>query len=238
MTYLASELISNAYYDSGIVSRELETVSGQQAQDGLAYLNQVLDEPRINSGLVPYESTYQFNGVVGQEQYSVSNLVKIDTAVFYIGSVRYPMVQSHRNDYFGSGRVENINSLPYSYFVERTLGGSDIYLYFKPDSTYLFEIHGSFSPTSVTLVTDLDLVYDKYFQTFLHFLLMERLCAGYNIPMPIEASRQLAKYYDLVKNSSKKLDMRMKKTSSLSQGNTLNYGQVNLGRGFTVRRGL
>ena len=42
MAYTTNQLISGAYYASGVVSREFETVSGAQIGDGLEWLNNII----------------------------------------------------------------------------------------------------------------------------------------------------------------------------------------------------
>jgi len=79
------------------------------------------------------------------------------------------MMDMSRKDYFAGPRVDNINSLPYSYRVERELGGSRIYLYFKPESNYVMKISGKYALTDVALNTDLSLLYDTYYIEYLRY---------------------------------------------------------------------
>ncbi len=151
----ANQLITGAYYSSGIVSREFETVSGSQISDGLLWLNEIIAEKRVDDGMLPYEDTYNFNSQVGVEKYFIPNLIEIDTIVFYLQNVRYSMAYTKRNQYFGSTRVENIDSLPNQWYWERQPGGGNLYIYFKPDKNYPIEIHGSFGLNSVTEFEDL-----------------------------------------------------------------------------------
>lgn len=155
MSYTTLQLITGAYYASGIVSRDFESVSGAQAADALQWLNDIITETNVAQGMIPYETTYTFNGIIGQEKYFIPGLVNVDTLVFYLDSVRYSMQYDKRNAYFGSPRVENINSLPTDWYAERTLGGTNIYLYFKPDKQYPIELHGSFELPKVTQFQDL-----------------------------------------------------------------------------------
>lgn len=155
MAYTTTELITGAYYAAGIVSREFETTSGTQQADGLIWLNNIITETNVADGMIPYETTYNFNAVVGQEKYFVPGLVGIDTLVFYLDTVRFSMQYEKRNNYFGSPRVENINSLPFNWYFERCLGGGNIYIYFKPDQAYPIEIHGYFELASVSVGQDL-----------------------------------------------------------------------------------
>jgi len=155
MVYTTNQLISDAYYASGIVSREFETVSGQQVSDGLFWLNEVLADKRVNHGMVPYETKYSFTVIPGVETYFIPKIVHLDTVVFFLDSVRYAMVYSQRNQYFGSPRVENIQSLPFEWYFERHVNGGNLHIYFKPDRTYPFEVHGIFDFDDVSLGQDL-----------------------------------------------------------------------------------
>ena len=157
MTYTANDLISSSYYASGVVSREFETVSGGQASDGLQWLNDILSEKTIDLSLIPYETTYSFNSVRGQEVYYIPNLSQISTITFFKDTVRYALTFEKRNQYFGSSRVGSINSLPFEWYFERQTGGGKLYIYFSPDQVYPIEIHGIFRLQNVTKGQDLSL---------------------------------------------------------------------------------
>src|ERR1700679_2338430 len=110
MAYTALELITNAYYLSGIVSRQLQTVSGQQISDGLYLLNALLAVKTADKRLIPYYTTYS------------QNLIEIETMSFNLNNVRYAMNNVPRRKYFGQPRVNNIDTLPFSWHMERALG--------------------------------------------------------------------------------------------------------------------
>ena len=134
MAYTVTDLITRAFYLSQVVSRELEEVSGQQISDGLIWLNALLSLKSAHSRLIPYYTEYQFNAVIGQEVYFVPELVQPETLTFNIGPVRYSTQPVPRRAYQGSGRVDNITSLPFNWNFERTLGGANISLVFSPRS--------------------------------------------------------------------------------------------------------
>ena len=156
MSYSVTQLITNAYYASGIVSREFETVSGSQVNDGLQFLNDILADKTIEKDMIPYFTKYEFFGVAGQEQYFIPNLEQLETLTFFINNVRYQMREIDRKSYFGSSRANNINSLPFNWHLERCLGGANIYLYFFPQTNYPIEAWGSFRLSSVVLNQDLN----------------------------------------------------------------------------------
>ena len=97
MAYNTNQLISGAYYAAGIVSREFETVSGSQMTDGLTWLNNIITEKSVNSGMIPYETTYNANFVIGQESYYIPNLIQVDTLTFFLENVRYAKKYEKRN---------------------------------------------------------------------------------------------------------------------------------------------
>lgn len=152
MTYTVTNLITDAYTDSSVVSKQFETVQGYQLNDGLLWLNQLLADKAMDTGDIPYiTQQYSFNGVVGQEMYFIPNLASIDALVFYIGSVRYQMNYVDRVKYFGSPRANNINALPVSYTYERVYGGANIWVYFWPQQAFTFNITGNFFISNVSL---------------------------------------------------------------------------------------
>ncbi len=156
MAYPVSSVISEAYFDAGVVARQFEELQGYQLNDGLNWLNQILGDRAMNTGDIPYiTQQYPLYGVVGQETYFVPNLISIDAMVFYIGSVRYQMQYVDRIKYFGQPRANNINALPVSYTYERVPGGCNVWVYFWPQSPFLFNITGNFFLQNVSLGQDL-----------------------------------------------------------------------------------
>ena len=115
MAYTVAQLVNTSYYLAGIVSRQFESVEGQQLQEGVDVLNDILADMTVDDGMIPYMTNSTFTGVVGQEAYPITDLISVDTLVFYLDNVRYEMIPLSRDKYFGTGRVENINSLPYNY---------------------------------------------------------------------------------------------------------------------------
>ncbi len=233
MAYTVTKLITDAYYASGIVSREFETINGSQLQDGFNFLNDVLADKAIEKDMIPYYTKYEFTAVIGQEQYFVPNLESLDTLVFFINNVRYQMAPIDRIGFFGSSRA-NINSLPFNWHMERTLGGANIYLYFFPDREYPLEAWGLFRLLEVTLNQDLSLTLDRFYLNYLKFCLAERLCSEFNFVVPAGVDKQLKQYQMWIQAKSAPMDLSMQKVSTLNGQTTLNYGQINLGKGWTI----
>ena len=232
MAYTTLQLINNAYYESGIVSRQFETVGGQQATDGLQFLNDIIEDKAIDKSLVPYYKELDFNAVTGQESYFIPNLIEIDTFVFFINTVRYQTQPMLRREYFGTSRANDIQSLPGSWHLERQFGGATLFIYFLPDQNFPLTIWGKFRLAEVAINQDLSLTLDRFYINYLKYELAVRLCAEYNYNVPPGVMRQYMKYEDLIAKRSGPLDMRIQKLSSLQRRGGVNYGQVNLGHGW------
>jgi hypothetical protein len=232
MAYTTLQLINNAYYEAGIVSREFETVSGQQATDGLQFLNDLIDDKTVDNGLIPYYLEYDFTAVIGQEKYFIPNLINIDTFVFYINTVRYQTQNRGRREYFGTSRANNIQSLPGSWHLERCFGGANLYIYFLPDQNFPLTIWGQFRLSEVTINQDLSLTLDRFYINYLKFDLATRLCAEYNYSVPPGVAKALNKYTIDISKKSGPMDLNIQKLSSLQRRGSINYGQVNLGHGW------
>jgi hypothetical protein len=184
MAYTALQLITRAYYLSQIVSRELQVVSGSQVTDGLYLLNAILDSKGSDLREIPYYTEYFFDTVQGQELYYIPGLTSVDSMTFNIGPVRYAMNEETRVGYFGQYRIDNVQSLPFQYRMERTLGGMNVYMYFVPADVYQMKIWGKFELSEVTLQTDLSLSLDLYYIEFLRHELAMYLANEYGATLP------------------------------------------------------
>lgn len=231
MAYTVTELINRAFYLSQVVSRELQTVTGQQFEDGLVWLNAILSLKSAYSRVIPYFQQYEFTAVVGQEEYFVPNLVQAETLTFNIGPVRYSTMPMSRRAYFGSGRVDDITSLPFNWHFERVLGGSNVFLYFLPDAAYPVKIWGKFGFDNVTLNQNLLLIFDEYYIDYLRYRLAMRICSEYGIPMQQQALAEMAELEEAMTDVSPP-DLTLTKISSLQGSSALNWGDINIGRGW------
>jgi len=232
MAFTARELISKAYYLSQVVARDAETVSGSQIIDGLYLLNALLDVKGGDLRLIPYWTPYSFPSVVGQEVYFIPNLLSIEQLTFNLGPVQFPMGKISRADYFGGGKIDNIQALPFNWHPERTLGGMNIYLYFTTAGIYTMKLIGKFGLTEVGLDDDLLLVYDKYYIEYLRFALAEYIAIDYTLEFPPQSLRKLNEIRKKLMDTSA-TDFTMRKVSTLQTGSSLTWAQINFGKGFT-----
>lgn len=231
MSYTARQLVTRSWYLSGIVARRLQSVTGDQATDGLFLLNALLEWKSIQIDLIPYWTYYEFPAVVGQEQYFIPNLFAVESLTFNIDSVRYPTDFTTRTAYFGTGRVDNIDSLPSNWYFNRSLGGGSIYMYFKPQGEYPIKIMGKFGLTNVDLDTDMLTVYDPSYLEYLRYALAQYMCSEYGIMMNPE-SKEILKSLSRTLMDVSPPDLSIRKTSILTVGTGINFGDVNIGKGW------
>lgn len=231
MAYTALQLITRAYYLSQVVSRSLQTVSGDQITDGLYLLNADLDYKSTDLRLIPYFTRTTFNTVQGQEMYFIPNLLYVDSLTFNIGSVRYSLIENTRREYFAGPRVDNIQSLPYSYRIERCLDGSNIFLYFIPEAVYVMQLSAKYALTEVTLTTDLSLIFDQFYIEWLRYSLAVRICEEWGATVP-DATR--AKYMEMTKKLMEVSppDLSIQKREYFGSSAVWDWQTINLYKGF------
>jgi hypothetical protein len=231
MSYTARQLVTRSWFLSGIVARRLQGVTGDQATDGLYLLNALLDWKSIQIDLIPYWTRYEFPAEHGREKYFIPNLYAIESLTFNIGPVRYPVDFITRSNYFGSARIDNISSLPSSWYFNRSQGGGSIYLYFKPQANYPIKITGKFGLTNVTLDTDLLCVYDPSYIEYLRYALARYMASEYGILFNPESAKILKEIERQLMDVSPP-DLSIKKSSILTEMAGINFGDINLGHGF------
>lgn len=232
MVYLASQLIVKAWRTTGIVSADIgNQPTSRQMVDGLDLLNELLSEINIDGELLPYTIETTFPAVIGQESYLVPNLIQWQAVTFNNQTIRYSMQNVGRSDYFGTDRPDNITSLMYQFHVERTIGGSKLYLYFVPSQAFPINIVGLFGFASVTDATDMSLVYDTYYLKYLRLKLGEAMCNYYTLAFPQGSMKALAMIDGKIKNLNVP-DLTVKSLNALGDDSYINYAQANIGRGW------
>lgn len=258
MTYTALQLITRSWFLSGIVARNLQFVSGDQATEGLQLLNDLLNFKQIETDLVPYYQYITFPCVPSQEFYYLPYVSMIESMTFNLDVVRYPMSATSRTNYFGSARVDNISTLPFSYNYDRGMGGGNLAMYFLPDSTYQIKAKVKLFLVDVELNTDLTNItesftnpnnipyftpytflnnsnqgYDTAYIEYLRYSLAEMMCSEYGIMFNPESKAKLISYQRKLMYESPP-DLTMMKAGILSSDRTpvLNWGFVNLARGW------
>lgn len=229
----ARELITRAYYLSGVVARELETVSGPQISDGLMLLNGLLSEKSGTGKYLPYYTHTQIPSETGEQLYEVDNLVILDELTFNIGPVRYEMKRDTRYRFWGTAKIDNIEALPFHYYSERVLNKMKIYVYFKPENEVdYFTATGRYALTNVSLDDDMSDMLDGFYLLYLQFLLAEYICLWNSLTFAPEKKARLAEL-DSKCVDVNQIDFTVRKISTFQKRPAMSYAQVNIGHGWT-----
>ena len=237
MAYTTQELITQAWYTSGIVARDLQTLTDGQLEDGLNQLNDLLAMKAADLGLIPYYQVVNGNFIAGQEIYFIPNLTHIESLTFYLespdltNSVRYSMREVTREEYFATGRVEHIETLPYQWHLERVYGGANLYIYYPPQLNYPYQLVGKYELNSTVLNQDLSLIYDRFYLVYLRYALAEYLCEWYNVIFPPKSEMKLRSIENSIRDTSP-MDLTMRKLEYFPTQTGLSYAQANIGKGF------
>lgn len=233
MVYTVQELISGAYYKSGIVANEFQTVSGSQQARALKELNKALSLKTVQKYFIPYYTEFSFPGVVGQEEYTIANLVNVSTLTFVLNNTRFTVYPRSRDKYFGSTRANNVQTLPYWYHFERQFGGGNIYLYFLPNEAYQFTLWGKFRLASVAFNDDLELTHELFYIDYLENVLAKRLCNEFNFAVPVGVTDSIKEMESAFKDQMSPLDLTCNKTSTLTKRDGIDaYVEGNLAEGW------
>lgn len=191
---IVAALINDAYYYSGITSFEFETVSRSQSDAGLRLLNDLLSEKSISAAMIPYSSHTELTTQVGVAEYEVDNLVELQVLTFNDGTTRWPLVRDMQRAFFGSFRIDDIQSLLSHFYAERQKNKTIIYLYFLPNKEYTLNITGKYKLSSVVLDTDLSPIFDDFYTSYLKILLAIRLCMFMQVTPSPDLKKQLFEF--------------------------------------------
>jgi hypothetical protein len=249
MAYLAQTLITRSWYLSGIVARNLQFVTGDQINDGLMLLNALLDFKQIEIDLIPYWTYIEIPCVPGQEFYFLPNVAAVESVTFNLDVVRYPMNSVTRSIYYGSPRVDNISTLPFSYNYNRSLGGGNLALYFLPSQNFPLKLMVKIFLVDVSLSTDLTNIataglpytfinsanqgYDTSYIEYLRYELANYMADEYGVSLTPSNMARLAEYRRMLMDVEPP-DLSIMKASILNsdQAGIMTWGFVNLGRGW------
>lgn len=247
MAYLAQQLITASWYLSGIVSRNGQTVTGDQINIGLQLLNALLDFKQIETDLIPYYQYIEMPAVPSQEYYFLPYVASVESVTFNIDVVRYPMTNTSRSKYYGSSRVDNIYTLPFNWNYNRALGGGNLALYFIPDQNYPLKMMVKIFLFDVTLQQDLTNIseeglpytfinnsnqgLDTSYIEYLRYELANFMCSEYGVTFNPQSQKKLDQYRRKLMYVEPP-DLTMNKLSILTEGQGYNWGDVNIGHGW------
>ncbi len=236
MAYSVNKLITNAFYLSKVRSKDFQTVGGDDITVGLDLLNEILSETSINTKMIPYYKQYTTAAVIGQELYFIPYLVEPFSLTFNDTTVRYATTQLSRREYHSTTRIDGVIALPFNVSFERTIGGCNMYVQFLPADTYPFKIWGKFALSALTmgdLPDDLLTTYDLFYIRYLRYLLAQEICNYYGVPFNLEL-KAVSDRIAANLNDMNPIDLTTRKLDLYDDKNSINWAQVNLGKGFTT----
>lgn len=184
MPYTVIELITKAWNLSGIVAAQAETVSGDQLKDGLDHFNDFLALQNANARMIPYTHVEHLTCIPNSEELFVKHLLTVDALTLHEEEPRSYALQTlpliGRKEYFTHDYPSFLR--PRFYHLEKTKGGSLLFLSPTPDKAYLLKLVGRFSLTEVHYNDDLSIFYDRDYLLYLRYGLADYLCDLYNHP--------------------------------------------------------
>lgn len=234
MSVTVTRLITMAYNKAVITALNYQPLSADQLDIGLYAFNEVLARILIDPAIVPYWKSYDLTLVGGQEDYEIPYLIDVQTFVFYLNSVRYPIIPADFRQYWGSPKAVNVQTLPGYFTIKRILGGSMVSVSPSPNQDYQALIWGSFGLTEATLNQNLSETYDQYYITYLTDLTARELCVHFGVEVPQQLASHLLQYDELIRKRSQPLDLTNNVISVFNPTTDINYAFVNCGDGYTV----
>ncbi|WP_342227839.1 hypothetical protein [Rickettsiella endosymbiont of Rhagonycha lignosa] len=184
MSCTVTEIITKAWNLSGIVAAQAETVSGDQLSDGLEHLNDFLALQNANARMIPYTRVQQLTCVAHSEELFVQHLLSLDSLTLSEEKPSCYLLQSlpllGRKQYFNQD--SSLFLRPRFYHLEKTKGGSLLFLSPTPDKTYSLKLVGKFGLTEVNPNDDLSAIFDRDYLLYLRYGLADYLCDLYNHP--------------------------------------------------------
>lgn len=224
-------LIAEAYYLSGVLSRKFEQPSGGEISDGLVRLNDILAEKAYEPRAIPFRSSATLNCVAGQEEYLFNNFTEIESLVYFLGTVRIPLILDSFGEYFNTPRVESVRSIPSHYYAEKEIGRIRVYLYFSPAENYQLLARGKQFLTNLALDTDLDTILDDAYQSYLKYELAIRLAQFNKAPLPGDLIPTRDRLQQLIFDRNP-VDVRPVKNLALTRGGGMNWAVINISKGW------
>lgn len=197
------EVINEAFFKAQIYGQDYETLDPCELKKGLTNLQYVIAEKNSDDSTNPYYQTIEFSIAAGTPSIFIDNLIGVSTITFLLNStLRYPVTMKSRKEFEGSFRAENIQTIPYTGFMERGVGGATIYFYPFPQQAYTFKLVGKFGLEQVTdYYTDMLLAYDLFYVEYLVFLLAARLRTDYGYEELASITKEIQKKEQIMANA-------------------------------------
>jgi len=232
MAFNTLQLIGGAYKAANINPGGYKVLTPEQKKNGLFLLNVLLSDKTVDTSMLLYWQKLEGVFDINVGEYFIENLIQIETLTFFMsdGTVRFPTQAQSLDEFMGSGRAMNTDSLPFFYYVNKVNGGATLYVYFLPSEEYAYQIWGQFQLTSVTLFENLEDKFPMYYINFLRLQLAKYLCIDGGFTCPPLVLEQLVQYRESIAENGTVDDYTMTIYNPLAGNNYLSWPQLNIGK--------
>lgn len=234
MSFNVLQLLVKAYNASGINSQGFKSLTPLQTENGLYLFNVMLSDKTVDTSMLLYWKKLDGAFIGGTDTYFIPRLIQVQVLTFFLsdGTVRYPTQAQNLEQFMGSARSMNTDSLPFTYYVNKVNGGANLYVYFVPNQDYPYQIWGQFELQNVTLFEDIETLFPLYYRNFLTLQLAKEICVYGNYSVPAPVIEKLAEYRKTIGVNGIVQDLSMNMISSIRNPNFINWGQINIGEAY------
>jgi hypothetical protein len=214
VTRTTNDVIVNSLYLLGELGVG-EQPDGFMLTTGLDLLNELIDKFASDSIYVPFETTIDHTFTVGQQTYSISDMVSADidanrivdltfaTYTVQPGAsqpIVYPLKIINKATYYGVVRLNNLQARPGFIFLNKQADESFITVYPAPDQEYPFSLKVKCMIDELDNQSDLSSL-PPFYYGFLKYALARKFLAYYpSSNWPQQNEDEYQDYYNILKN--------------------------------------
>jgi hypothetical protein len=172
MKILVNRLIAEAFYYLGEWNKN-DTIPGWAMQEACDLLNQMLATWKVETLLIPYLQTVEFNFVAGQSVYTFSKVITHDVysspimhlydVSYLMSGTVYPIKIVDAGYYYNLYRTLNVQALSQIVFPLQEENATVLTFYPIPSQAYACRVRGKFPLSNVGLNDEIDELPDEYF---------------------------------------------------------------------------
>lgn len=229
VTRSTNELIINSLYLLGELGVG-EVADSFMLSSGLELINELIDKFAADSIYIPYLTTVNFNMVVGQAEYTVSDMIPANVnadriidlsfANYTVPSagqgIIYPLQIINKAQYYNVTRLTPLNTRPGFIFLNKQDFKSILTLYPAPDQTYLCTVQVKSMINQLFAHEDLGEL-PPFYYGFLKYCLARKFLSYYpSGNWPASAEEEYQDYFNIIKNSNE-TDLTIRPSATLTR---------------------
>ncbi len=153
-----NRLVAQAHFMIGEFSPE-EVIPNNYITDGIELLNDIINSYSRNAYLIPFIKVIEFQTVVGQDEYTISNVPSItpDIVANRLASIEYlqlkfseddtinwPLIEIGRTNLYHHTVLEKEGTIPGAYLIEKSELFTTLKLYPTPAAIFFMTLRGKF----------------------------------------------------------------------------------------------